>query len=60
MEPATKGAGQGDVEHARARLKFGLRAQCGERCIKCTRCVRFCQEITKTNELAVVNRGDHS
>ena len=32
----------------------------GERCIKCTRCVRFCQEITKTHELAVVNRGDHS
>jgi len=32
----------------------------GERCIKCTRCVRFCQEITKTNELAVINRGDHS
>ncbi len=32
----------------------------GERCIKCTRCVRFCQEITQTNELAVVNRGDHS
>ena len=32
----------------------------GERCIKCTRCVRFCQEITKTDELAVVNRGDHS
>jgi NADH-quinone oxidoreductase subunit G len=32
----------------------------GERCIKCTRCVRFCQEISKTNELTVVNRGDHS
>jgi len=32
----------------------------GERCIKCTRCVRFCQEITKTDELTVVNRGDHS
>ena len=32
----------------------------GERCIKCTRCVRFCQEITKTNELAVINRGDHA
>jgi NADH-quinone oxidoreductase subunit G len=32
----------------------------GERCIKCTRCVRFCQEITKTNELTVVNRSDHS
>jgi NADH-quinone oxidoreductase subunit G len=32
----------------------------GERCIKCTRCVRFCQEITRTDELAVINRGDHS
>jgi len=32
----------------------------GERCIKCTRCVRFLQEITHTNELAVVNRSDHS
>ena len=32
----------------------------GERCIKCTRCVRFCQEITKTDELAVIDRGDHS
>lgn len=32
----------------------------GERCIKCTRCVRFCQEITKTDELAVVSRGDQS
>jgi len=32
----------------------------GERCIKCTRCVRFLQEITQTNELAVVNRSDHS
>src|SRR6266513_1050078 len=31
----------------------------GERCIKCTRCVLFCQEITKTDEFAVVNRGDH-
>jgi len=32
----------------------------GERCIKCTRCVRFCQEITKTDELTVINRSDHS
>lgn len=32
----------------------------GERCIKCTRCVRFCQEISRTDELAVVERGDHS
>jgi NADH-quinone oxidoreductase subunit G len=32
----------------------------GERCIKCTRCVRFCEEITKTHELAEINRGDQS
>lgn len=31
-----------------------------ERCILCTRCVRFCEEITKTSELAVFSRGDHS
>jgi len=32
----------------------------GERCILCTRCVRFTSEITKTHELTVKNRGDHS
>ncbi|MBH24175.1 MAG: ferredoxin [Myxococcales bacterium] len=32
----------------------------GERCILCTRCVRFCDEITGTNELTVVERGDRS
>ena len=31
-----------------------------ERCILCTRCVRFSDQITKTNELGVFNRGDHS
>lgn len=31
-----------------------------ERCIVCTRCVRFCEEIAKTPELHVQNRGDHS
>ncbi len=30
----------------------------GERCILCTRCVRFCEEITETNELTTVDRGD--
>ncbi len=30
----------------------------GERCILCTRCVRFCEEITGTNELTIVQRGD--
>jgi len=32
----------------------------GERCILCTRCVRFCDEITGTSELTVVDRGDAS
>jgi NADH-quinone oxidoreductase subunit G len=28
-----------------------------ERCIMCTRCVRFCEEITQTGELGVFQRG---
>lgn len=31
-----------------------------ERCVLCTRCVRFCKDITKTGELGVVDRTDHS
>jgi NADH-quinone oxidoreductase subunit G len=48
-------------EHDRKREIFGPNVVFdGERCIKCTRCVRFLQEVTHTNELNVVNRGDHS
>ena len=32
----------------------------GERCILCTRCVRFCDQITGTSELSVIERGDRS
>lgn len=32
----------------------------GERCIMCTRCIRFCDEVTKTSELGMINRGDQS
>ena len=32
----------------------------GNRCINCTRCVRFCEEVTGTGELTQVNRGDHN
>ena len=32
----------------------------GERCISCTRCVRFCDEVTQTSELGLVNRGDRT
>ncbi len=31
-----------------------------ERCILCTRCIRFCDEISKTSELGIFNRGDRS
>ena len=31
-----------------------------ERCILCSRCVRFTEEISKTNELGIFNRGDRS
>jgi NADH-quinone oxidoreductase subunit G len=31
-----------------------------ERCVLCTRCIRFCKDITKTGELGVVDRTDHS
>lgn len=32
----------------------------GERCIMCTRCIRFCDEVTGTSELGMLNRGDRS
>ncbi len=31
-----------------------------ERCILCARCVRFCDEIPKTSELGIFNRGNHA
>jgi NADH-quinone oxidoreductase subunit G len=31
-----------------------------DRCILCTRCVRFTREITQTGELQVMRRGNHS
>jgi NADH-quinone oxidoreductase subunit G len=31
-----------------------------ERCILCTRCVRFTREISRSHALGVQNRGDHS
>ena len=31
-----------------------------ERCILCTRCIRFCREVPKTGELGVFARGDRS
>ena len=31
-----------------------------ERCILCSRCVRFTEEVSKTSELGIFNRGDRS
>ena len=31
-----------------------------ERCVLCARCTRFTSEITKTHELGIFNRGNHS
>src|SRR5437588_4907697 len=31
-----------------------------ERCILCSRCVRYCDEVTHTGELGIFGRGDHS
>jgi NADH-quinone oxidoreductase subunit G len=31
-----------------------------ERCIQCSRCIRFCDEVTRTGELAFFSRGDHT
>jgi NADH-quinone oxidoreductase subunit G len=31
-----------------------------DRCILCSRCVRFCREVPKTEELCIINRGDHA
>ncbi|RXJ65719.1 NADH-quinone oxidoreductase subunit G [Halarcobacter ebronensis] len=46
---------------ARKRIELGSNVMLDqERCVLCTRCVRFCSDITKTNELGVINRADHS
>ena len=47
--------------HARKRVDLGSNVMLDqERCVLCTRCVRFCSQITKTNELGVISRADHS
>ncbi|MDQ6975370.1 MAG: NADH-quinone oxidoreductase subunit NuoG [Mariprofundaceae bacterium] len=32
---------------------------CMTRCIHCTRCVRFAEEVSGTGDMGVLNRGDH-
>lgn len=49
------------------KLHFPKRVELGphvvfdaERCIKCTRCIRFCEEIPGTGELELTERGAHT
>jgi NADH-quinone oxidoreductase subunit G len=50
---------QEEKVHGRKVVDFGPDVVFdAERCILCTRCVRFCQEITRTNELGIFERGD--
>lgn len=50
-----------DKNHARKKEDLGANVMLDqERCVLCTRCVRFCADITGTHELGVVSRADHS
>src|SRR5262245_4477775 len=47
--------------HHEKRYAIGARVTFdGERCIKCTRCIRFCDEVSRTGELGLLERGGHS
>ncbi|MBX3021677.1 MAG: (2Fe-2S)-binding protein [Bdellovibrionales bacterium] len=59
--------GKYDPEMAEAKVKKHKVVDLGptvvldaERCILCSRCVRFTEEVSKTNELGIFNRGDRS
>ncbi len=45
--------------HKPKRIQLGPRVILdAERCINCTRCVRFTDEVSKTHQLSIVSRGD--
>jgi NADH-quinone oxidoreductase subunit G len=47
--------------HKRKVVQVGPRVVLdAERCVLCTRCVRFCDTVTGTGELYIVNRGNRS
>jgi len=50
---------QEEKVHGRKVVDFGPHVVFdSERCILCTRCVRFCKEISQTDELGIFERGD--
>ena len=59
--------GRGRSRFEEEKVHFPKRAPIGrnvvfdaERCIKCTRCIRFTDEVSRTHELTLVQRGDHA
>ena len=45
--------------HKPKRVQLGPRVTLdAERCINCTRCIRFADEISETHQLTIVSRGD--
>lgn len=47
--------------HKRKVVEAGPRVTLdAERCVLCSRCVRFCDQVTGTGELYIVNRGNRS
>ena len=48
------------VHKAKAKVLGPTVVLDAERCVLCTRCVRFCAEVTGTHELKVTQRGEHS
>ncbi len=50
-----------DKVHKRKAIKLGkMVVMDKERCILCSRCIRFCNEVTGTRELAFFNRGNRT
>ena len=46
--------------HQKKNVPFGANVVYdAERCVKCTRCVRFTDEVASTHELSMGSRGDH-
>lgn len=48
-----------EKQHKEKRVPLGPHVMFdGDRCISCSRCIRFCDEIAGESELTFVNRGD--